>query len=298
MMKSTLSFILSLLVKIVIFVLAVYLVMSVLGIKLDDIKKLLPQNTTSGISRVYAEESEEALSETVCVFYDGDRLSEVKAVPRGMAFASPALSKPGYTFLGWKSGDELYTSEIIPRGSVMFLYSVYTPINYTVSYYDLDGSLIGTYTVTVESDLSSILPAALDDKEFVCWYNAFDSSEEITSDYSVTKDLILLPKYAEATQPFFLAVFFDWLWFADIPVILKVLLLVALVLVLRFLFKLSVKGLDKLFQTLYRLYYKFCYNRYNSLTAQGKPVSDKLLTNAAYYVARYTEDSDADDNCN
>lgn len=296
-MKSTLSFILSLFVKIVIFVLAVYLVMSVLGIKLDDIKKLLPQNTTSGISRVYAEESEEALPETVCVFYDGDRLSEVKAVPRGMAFASPALSKPGYTFLGWKSGDELYTSEIIPRGSVMFLYSVYTPINYTVSYYDLDGSLVGTYTVTVESDLSSILPAALDGKEFVCWYNAFDSSEEITSDYSVTNDLILLPKYAEVTQPFFLAVFFDWLWSADIPVIFKVLLLVGIVLALCFLFKLSVKGIDKLFQTLYRLYYKFCYNRYNFLTAQGKPVSDKLLTNASYYVARYTEDSDADDNC-
>lgn len=288
-MKSTLNFILSLIFKLIVFALVMYLVMSALGVKLDDVKKLFPTTTSSA---VYADEISD---ETVCVFYDGDEIVAVKAIPEGMAFAPPIPSKSGYIFLGWKLGETLCSDEIIPNGKSMFFQAAYKPIEYTVYYYNLDGSLVGCYTVTVESDLSSIHPAELDGKDFDCWINIFDFSEEITSDYVISKDLMLLPKYKDSVRPFFLTVWIAALWNWEVPVIFKILVLVAVGLLVFFAVRYIVIGIDKLVKFLYKRYLGYCFIRCNKISAAGKQPSEFLRHKASLYYSAFSEDCDADD---
>lgn len=288
-MRSTIGFILSLVVKLFVFVLIVYFIMSALGIRLEDIKKLLPEGIPA--SAAYADE---LLDETVCVFYDGDELLSVIAVPSGMAFTPPVPEKEGYIFLGWKTGGDRLTDEIIPRGRAMLLYADYSPIEYTVSYYNLDGSLIGSYTVTVESDLSSVRPLELEGREFLCWINALEPSEEITPSYTVGGDLILLPKYTAARTPFSLSVWLARLWNLEAPVLVKLLIPVFLCLALYFAVKYLLVGADRLVKAVYRMHLKRCFLRYEKLIASGKRPSEALCRRAALFSVYCPEEySDA-----
>lgn len=203
-MKSTFSFILSILLKVAIVVIFLYAVMNVFGITMEDVEKFFnPDEKTSMLNITYAEELQE-ITETVCVFYNDSELVDVQQVPIGAEVTPPKVSKDGYTFKGWQCNGYFYSDNTIyATGSSMFFYSSFEAIEYTVTYYNADGELIGSYTATVNSDLTSIIPTELDGKIFLHWVNAFNLDEVITSDYFITSNLVLLPVYEEETKDFF-----------------------------------------------------------------------------------------------
>lgn len=203
-MKSTFSFILSILLKVAIVVIFLYAVMNVFGITMEDVEKFFnPDDKTSTLNITYAEELQE-ITETVCVFYNDSELVDVQRVPIGAEVTPPKVSKDGYIFKGWQYNGYLYSDNTIyATGSSMFFYSNFEAIEYTVTYYNADGELIGSYTATVNSDLTSIIPTELDGKIFLHWVNAFNLDEVITSDYFITSNLVLLPVYEEETKDFF-----------------------------------------------------------------------------------------------
>lgn len=203
-MKSTFSFILSILLKVAIVVVFLYAVMNVFGITWEDVENFFDIETKTSMLNVVSAEELQEVTETVCVFYNDSELVDVKRVSIGAEVTPPKVTKAGYTFKGWQCNGYLYSDKpIYATGSSMFFYSSFEAIEYTVTYYNADGELIGSYTATVNSDLTSIIPTELDGKIFLHWVNAFNLDEVITSDYFLASNLVLLPVYEEESKDFF-----------------------------------------------------------------------------------------------
>lgn len=282
-----------------------HVIMSALGVDVEGLKDILNIEEEASCLRVaYAAEKEptegEIQAETHCVFYDGEEIYTVKTVLTGTVFSAPIVEKEGYTFKGWQyNGNIISSSELTATAEIMFFYATWELNIYTVSYYDINGNLIGSYEASIHSDVTSFQAPEIENREFLGWYNAADAEDPLASDYKVMSDLVLIPQYSEVRATFFLLVLPELILEAELSAVITLLLLIAYAAVCLFVVFIICKGIFKgalfILAKLHRAYYSAVYNYVCKRIDQGKPVTDKQMLKAHYFIEFYKYDEDESD---
>lgn len=128
-----------------------------------------------------------------------------KTVTYGSAYeALPKLTKEGYTFAGWYSenegGSEITAETIVTATQDHTIYARFTPINYKIDYYGVDGA-VNTNPVqyNIETGLLTLAPAEKAGYRFEGWHEKEDCSDDpvIAIPAKSIGDMIFYAKWSE-----------------------------------------------------------------------------------------------------
>ena len=143
---------------------------------------------------------------TITLDANGGVCDTASLTSNGEAVKLPAVTKEGYTFLGWftqKEGGEKFTTDYVPAGDVT-LYAQYEeakPTEYTITL-DANGGVSAVDRIQTSVYIEPAAPTR-EGYKFLGWFDAKEGGKQFTADYPLTGNLTLYAHWEqEAAKTF------------------------------------------------------------------------------------------------
>ena len=142
---------------------------------------------------------------TVSFDANGGSSDTKKSALHGEKITAPMVSRPNYSFIGWFNGDTQWSFNTDTVTSNITLTAKWEGFSKTIKFNVTDGTVSETERKVHYGDAIGALPVPTNGNSvFLGWYDSDDINmkNQITKDYTVTSDMILVPKWKnEASQP-------------------------------------------------------------------------------------------------